>query len=226
LLHLFIEIPIQDTTICQIPQPYPNLLYFHTKLINKGYHYNFFYIFRLFTLDLNKLFGSKAKVDILKYLLFKRQWVSMRALESEMTWTFPAIKKQIDSLHTANVLDIDKESSWRAIRLNKKVEPHIKNIFLHSLKTHIISLFQEYEIMIDKYYFGNKFGNTIDMDLIVLYKNCESHQTTKIKDDISKIFWTYFIDMVSVVFMSASEREKRYRLADRFVLNIMRNLKT
>jgi len=33
----------------------------------------------------------------------------MRALESELTWTFPAIKKQVDSLKLANVVDINKE---------------------------------------------------------------------------------------------------------------------
>ena len=52
-------------------------------------------------MDLEKLFGSKAKVDILKYLLFKRQGLSLRALESDLTWTFPAIKKQVDSMSLA-----------------------------------------------------------------------------------------------------------------------------
>jgi hypothetical protein len=33
----------------------------------------------------------------------------MRALESELDWTFPAIKKQIDALTEAGVIDIDKE---------------------------------------------------------------------------------------------------------------------
>ncbi|MDR0282811.1 MAG: hypothetical protein LBI53_06075 [Candidatus Peribacteria bacterium] len=49
-------------------------------------------------MNLEKLFGSKTKVDILKYLLFRRQGISMRALESELERTFPAIKKQVDSL--------------------------------------------------------------------------------------------------------------------------------
>jgi predicted transcriptional regulator len=61
-------------------------------------------------MNLEKLFGSKTKVDILKYLLFKRQGVSMRALESEISWTFPAIKKQVDSLHESNVIDVNKDN--------------------------------------------------------------------------------------------------------------------
>ena len=82
-------------------------------------------------MNLEKLFGSKTKVDIIKYLLFRRQGVSMRALESELTRTFPAIKKQIDSLKEANVIDIDKNASKRAIRLKETAHPHIQNIFLH-----------------------------------------------------------------------------------------------
>jgi hypothetical protein len=62
-------------------------------------------------MNLEKLFGSKTKVDILKYLLFRRQGVSMRALEAELSWTFPAIKKQIDSLNEAEVIDVDKEGA-------------------------------------------------------------------------------------------------------------------
>ena len=60
-------------------------------------------------MNLEKLFWSKTKVDILKYLVFRRQWISMRALESEIWWTFPAIKKQVDSLEESWVLDIQKE---------------------------------------------------------------------------------------------------------------------
>jgi len=33
----------------------------------------------------------------------------MRALESELNRTFPAIKKQVDSLNEAKVIDVNKE---------------------------------------------------------------------------------------------------------------------
>ena len=52
-------------------------------------------------MKLDKLFGSKAKADILKYLVFRRQGISMRAFESELEWSFPAIKKQISQLDAA-----------------------------------------------------------------------------------------------------------------------------
>jgi hypothetical protein len=60
------------------------------------------------------------------------------------------------------------------------------------------------------------------MDLVVIYKNLEKPQIEKIKESINEIFKWYFIWIVSVVFMSVDERDKRYRLADRFVLDIMR----
>ncbi|MDD3663376.1 MAG: hypothetical protein PHT84_05970 [Candidatus Pacebacteria bacterium] len=62
------------------------------------------------------------------------------------------------------------------------------------------------------------------MDLVVIYKNVEKPQIDKIKDEINTIFRQYFIEIVYVVFMSSEEREKRYRLADRFVLQIMRSI--
>jgi hypothetical protein len=45
---------------------------------------SFYVLSALFIMNLEKLFGSKAKVDILKYLIFRRQGVSMRALETEL----------------------------------------------------------------------------------------------------------------------------------------------
>lgn len=175
-------------------------------------------------MNLDKLFWSKTKVDILKYLLFKRQGISMRALESELSWTFPAIKKQVDSLKEANVVDIDKDSVKRSIRINKDFEPLIKNVFVYSLENEIKDLFRQHESIISKFYFGGVFGSKLEMDLVVLYQNCEKEQIDKLKEIISDIFSNYFIDVVQVVFMSAAEREKRYRLADRFVLNILRSL--
>jgi predicted transcriptional regulator len=175
-------------------------------------------------MNLEKLFGSKAKVDILKYLLFKRQGISMRALESELERTFPAIKKQVDSLAESEVIEIDKNSVKRSIRLNKEFEILMRSIFIHSLTYNIKALFNKYEAMISKYYFGGVFGSSLEMDLVVLYQNCEKPQIDKLKEEINHIFADSFIEVVSVVFMSADEREKRYRLADRFVLNILRSL--
>ena len=173
-------------------------------------------------MNLEKLFGSKTKVDILKYLLFKRQWISMRALESELDWTFPAIKKQVDSLNIANVIDIDKEGTGWSITLKPEIEGLMKELFYYWLKGALIELFTTYEVMVDKYFFGKSFGINLDMDLVVIYKNLEKPQIEKIKESINDIFNWYFIGVVSVVFMSIDEWDKRYRLADRFVLDIMR----
>jgi len=148
----------------------------------------------------------------------------MRALENELERTFPAIKKQIDSLQDAKVIEIDKNEVKRAIRLHKDGEEIIKTIFMHSLQSHLKELFSTYNTMIAKYYFGGIFGTKLEMDLVVLYQNCEKPQIDILKNEINSIFNGYFVDVVSVVFMSADEREKRYRLADRFVLNILRSL--
>lgn len=173
-------------------------------------------------MNLEKLFGSKTKVDILKYLLFRRQGISMRALESELDWTFPAIKKQVDSLKIAWIIDINKEWTGWSITIKPELEPLLKQMFYFGLKWELIDLFTTYEFMIEKYFFGKSFGINLDMDLVVIYKNLEKPQIDKIKESISDIFRWHFIEVVNVVFMSIEEWNKRYRLADRFVLDIMR----
>jgi hypothetical protein len=60
------------------------------------------------------------------------------------------------------------------------------------------------------------------MDIVIIYKNMEKPQIDTLKSSISDIFREFFIEKISVVFMSADEREKRYRLADKFVLQVMR----
>lgn len=60
------------------------------------------------------------------------------------------------------------------------------------------------------------------MDLVLIYTHLGKEEIDQLKLDISEIFRTFWIESVSVVFMSSEEREKRYRLADRFVLQVMR----
>lgn len=175
-------------------------------------------------MNLEKLFGSKTKVDILKYLLFKRQGVSMRALESEIEWTFPAIKKQVDSLNDSNVVNVNKEGQWWSISIKPEFHDILKNVFYFWLKNDLTTLFTTYEVMIDQYYFGKKFNIDLEMDLVVIYKNCEKPQIDMIKQNIDEIFRSYFIDMASVVFMGLEEWQKRDRLADRFVIQIKKSL--
>jgi len=148
----------------------------------------------------------------------------MRALESEIEWTFPAIKKQIDSLNESNVIDVNKDGQGREISIKPEFYDTLKSIFFFWLKNDVIDLFTTYEVMIDQYYFGKKFNIDLEMDLVVIYKNCEKPQIDMIKDNINEIFRKYFIEIVSVVFMGVEERQKRDRLADRFVIQIKKSL--
>ena len=173
-------------------------------------------------MNLEKLFWSKTKVDILKYLIFRRQWVSMRALESEIWRTFPAIKKQIDSLDESGVLDIDKDSSGFSISLKKEYFNLFKQFFLTSLRMGLIQLFDTYSVMISKYFLGKFFWIPLDMDIIIIYQNMEKPQIDELKNWISELFREFFIENTSIVFMPLDEREKRYRLADKFALQVIR----
>ena len=163
-------------------------------------------------------------MDILKYLLFKRQGISMRALESEIQRTFPAIKKQVDSLNQANVINVNKDGQGRAISIKPEFHDTLKNVFYFGLQNDLITLFTTYEVMIDQYYFWKKFNIDLEMDLVVVYKNCEKPQIDMIKENINEIFRSYFIEVVSVVFMGVEEWQKRDRLADRFVIQIKKSL--
>lgn len=173
-------------------------------------------------MNLEKLFGSKTKVDILKYLIFRRQGVSMRALETELWWTFPAIKKQVDSLDEAMILEVDKENTSRAIKIKADLLPIFKELFFESLKQNLVSCFNQHQGQISSYFWGDKFGKPIGMDLILIYQDIGKEAIEELKAAISEIFRTYRIESASIVFMSSEEREKRYRLADRFVLQVMR----
>ncbi len=175
-------------------------------------------------MNLEKLFGSKTKVDILKYLLFRRQGISMRALESEIDWTFPAIKKQVDSLNESKVINVNKDNQGRAISIKPEFYDTLKNVFYFWLQNDLTNLFTTYEVMIDQYYFGKRFNIDLEMDLVVIYKNCEKPQIDMIKENINEIFRSYFIEVVSVVFMGVEEWQKRDRLADRFVIQIKKSL--
>lgn len=173
-------------------------------------------------MNLEKLFWSKTKVDILKYLVFRRQWVSMRALESEIWWTFPAIKKQIDSLEESGILDIQKENSGFSISIKKEYFDLFKEIFFTALKSNLTNIFETYSVMINKYFLWKIFWIPLDMDIVIIYQHMEKPQIDELKNRIAELFREFFIENVSVVFMSTEEREKRYRLADKFVLQVIR----
>lgn len=146
----------------------------------------------------------------------------MRALEAELWRTFPAIKKQVDSLEESGVLVVNKEGNGFSIAMKKELFPLFKEFFFSSLKVSLEMIFHENEEMITSYFWWKKFWIALDMDLIVVYHSDNMERLTKIKNQISEIFSNYFIENGSIVYMPFDEWQKRYRLSDRFVLQVMR----
>ncbi len=173
-------------------------------------------------MNIEKLFGSSARTDILKYLIFRRQGVSMRALEAETGWTFPAIKKQISSLEETGIILIDKDQNKRSITMDSEIQEVLKSLFLYSLKKDIVNLLGEYEFIIKNYYFWQTFWYDIPTDIVIIYQNCEKELLDVVKDRISEVFHRYCIENAYITFLSTGDRQKRYQLADKFVLSILR----
>jgi hypothetical protein len=176
-------------------------------------------------MKLEKFVGSKAKADILKYLVFRRQWISIRAFESELEWSFPAIKKQIDQLEDAWVVEIIKDNTkWRSISLTPWLGEHIRKLLLYMIQVELEEYFRAHSTIIKKWYFGWLFGANLDIDLVIMYDSVRVDQLWMIKDDIAHLFDGYLLrsDTNKLVLLSMSEFEKRYRLADKFVLQLMR----
>lgn len=176
-------------------------------------------------MKLDKLFWSKAKADILKYLVFRRQGISVRAFESELDWSFPAIKKQIDQLEDAWVITITKHNNKRAIYLTEGLGQYIKQLMLYMLQCDLRDYFDEHEMMISNNFWGKLRGKSLDMDLVIVYSDQAQEYIEKIKGDIEEVFRDYLIEYVTVRFMSAGDFDKRYRLADKFVLKLIRSEK-
>jgi hypothetical protein len=60
------------------------------------------------------------------------------------------------------------------------------------------------------------------MDIVIIYQHMERPQIDELRNHIADLFREFFIENASIVFMSTEEREKRYRLADKFVLQVIR----
>lgn len=146
----------------------------------------------------------------------------MRALEQELDWTFPAIKKQIDSLQESDILIINKDAQAWSIELDPLVTPMIWQLVMLTLKQECEKLIQTYDTMISTCYYGKLFGIMIEQDMIVLYSHSDPQCLDRIKQELNTIFHSFFIDHASVVFMSEDEFRKRINMADKFALSIMR----
>jgi hypothetical protein len=126
----------------------------------------------------------------------------MRALEAELGWTFPAIKKQIDALAEAGIIDIIKDQIKWSITIDSEVHQVLKNIFLFALKKDIFTLLSEHEFIIKDHYLGRVFGFDIETDLVIVYQNCEKPLLDVLKEEINDLFRKYSIELVYVTFLS------------------------
>lgn len=175
-------------------------------------------------MKLDKLFGSKAKADILKYLVFRRQGISMRAFEAELERSYPAIEKQIKQLEDAWVIEIQKNSNKRAIFLTKGLGYYIKDLMLYMLQLDLRSFFGEHELMIHEHFMGKLRWKELDMDLVIVHTVHAWDYLPMIKQSIEEIFREYLLEHVTVRYMPQDEFEKRNRVADKFVISLMRSL--
>lgn len=146
----------------------------------------------------------------------------MRALEQELDWTFPAIKKQIDSLQESDVLVINKSAQAWSIELDPLVAPMITQMIIVTLKQACEKLINIYSVMISICYYGRLFGIQIDQDLVILYKHSDPQCLEQVKKELDVILHSFFIDHASVVFMSEDEFRKRINVSDKFALSIVR----
>ena len=76
----------------------------------------------------------------------------MRAMEAETGWTFPSIKKQVDTLEAANIIVVNKEKSKRSITIDDDAHKVMKDLFLFSLKKELQSLMDQHQFIVKDYY--------------------------------------------------------------------------
>lgn len=176
-------------------------------------------------MDLTKLFGSKTRTDVMKYLLFRKQGVSMRALEAEIGRTFPVIKTQVEALEAAGIMRLVKDKSWE-LYLTDEIIPALHELFHAALKSEILEVFNNHPGQIAQQFWGTMFGKDIWSDLVILHNSSEKKELDTIKNEMNEIFSSYRIESASVVFMSKNERDRRYRLADKFALKVLTAYKT
>lgn len=147
----------------------------------------------------------------------------MRAMSNDIAWTFPAIKKQIDSLEESEIIMIERDNNKFYIILNPEIADVVKNLYTVGIKMDMITCFEQYCQDIEQFYFGKLFGSNSDIDLVLVYYENNPNHIEQLKTHINEILRSYFIETASIVFLSNDERNRRYRLADKFVLSIIRN---
>lgn len=172
-------------------------------------------------MDLDLFFGNKTKADILKYLFFKEDKISARELENKLDQSFPAIKKQIDNLEKAWL--VNKNKTWNRWKLEicENIKPLIKKIFIYYIKDFIDNLQKNNESFIKWVFLVDFFYDKKDLwvDLVFIYSEVDKVFLDDFKKQISAFLDSYFLDL-KIVFMLNTDYEKRLRFADKFVIKL------
>jgi len=172
-------------------------------------------------MNIEYLFWSKTKVDILRYLIFKEEWLSARELENQLKQSFPAIKKQLDNLEQAGIILKNKNWNRWQIKIVEDVKPLILRIFIFDMVNFLKDLVREYSFL-EKFLLWDLFFSDLTqkiwVDLVFIYNNdVEEIFLNDVKQKIWDFFDTYFINIV-VTFMKKQDYERRLKYADKFVL--------
>lgn len=173
-------------------------------------------------MDLNILFWSKTKVNILKYLLFKEDKISARELENNIQQSFPAIKKQIDNLSNAWIIEKNKKWNRWQLEIKKEVKGLIYNIFMYDIKSYLKNMW-ETTFFIDKIFFVDFFAISVDkklwIDIVFIHKEVDDTFLKDIKKQISDYLDSYYFDL-KISFITKENYQKRLRFADKFVIKL------
>ncbi len=176
-------------------------------------------------MDLDLFLWNKTKVDILKYLLYKKDKISARELESHLDQSFPAIKKQIDNL--ANAWIVEKNKLWNKwqLAIKEDMKDFIESIFVFHIKSFIRNLHNQNSSFLVKYFLVDFFNKNKELpilwvDLVFVYNDgIEEVFLEDIKNQISTFLDTYFLDL-RISFMSLRNYDKRLKFADKFVIKL------
>ena len=77
---------------------------------------------------------------------------------------------------------------------------------------------------IRKFFLGKIFNPSlsVDVDLVVVYQNAQPSELEALKHEIDALFSSYFVESVKIVFFSEEQFEMRYKMADKFVLSLLK----
>lgn len=174
-------------------------------------------------MDLNILFWSKTKVNILKYLLFKEDKISARELENHIHQSFPAIKKQVDNLYNAWIIEKNKKWNRWQLEIKEDVKYLIHNIFVYDIKKYLQNLWETNSFFLKKIFLVDFFSCNVDkqlwIDIVFIHKKVDDKFLSDIKEQISNYLDDYYFDL-KISFICEENYQKRLKFADKFVISL------